>query len=102
MIGDKTTTAQMQQLMKKIQGIQLECMSKIHGLSFNVALMTQKGWNGRMDDSISVSLSPFNENTSFTFYAFWSIEQNQKELDRLRAYVKQMKTAEGKNDDVFK
>lgn len=99
----RTTAAQMQQLMKKIQAIQLDCMGKIGDFNFDVNFMTQKnGFTGEYSDSLHVSISPYTDESNFTFYNFWTTKENQEELNRLRAYIKKRKAAEDKDKEVFK
>ena len=103
MFGKRTTAAQMQQLMKKIQAIQLDCMGKMDGFNFDINLMTREnGFTGEYSDSLTVSISPYTDESHFYFYNFWTTKENQEVLNRLRAYIKKRLAAENKDKEVFK
>lgn len=73
------------------------------GNTFNLNMHIDRSFMGdNTDNSINVSISPFGNESSFNFYCFYSVEENQKELDKLRDYLKTRKESAKTNADVFK
>lgn len=104
MLKERTNGAQFKALLKKVQQIMVDAIDTLPvGESFDLSMYTGKSFMGdNPDHAINVSISPFGNDSSFNFYCFYSVEENQKELDKLRAYLKTRKESAKTNADVFK
>lgn len=104
MLKERTNGAQFKALLKKVQQIMVDAIDTLPaGEAFDLSIHPGRSFRGdNPDHAINVSISPFVKESSFSFYCFYSVEENQKELDKLRAYLKTRKESAKTNEDVFK
>ncbi len=84
---------QMKQLMIRLHEMQLQCMGKVKGLYFDI---TYKDFeeDGTQDALTASILLGHEVNQSFSFYRFYSMEQNQANLEDVKTLLDElMKTS---------